>query len=131
MRNKLKQMCEILGLNFNTKDKTAVFPKRLAKVLSQKFDEAADLWVEGNNSGNDEKAGPLYEKCHAVQAQCENALAVLDITVDYPGLYPTFKFGTSTRDYGSLLSILNEALEHANNRNENEALRGQADNHSC
>lgn len=115
MRDKLREMFSILGIYFNPRSNSKLQIKKLVKSLKANYELAADYWVKGNNSGLDEVAAKYDKKSDELQSQCDKALAVIGIQTYYPGLYPSFKLvkgdRTIERDYGSLLSMINEAFD--------------------
>jgi len=87
----------------------------LAEKCDKLFERAAQAWVRGNNSadvpGYYERMLKLQGKLHD---EAEALLAPLKITVDYPGLYPSFT--VNGFDHHDALSAISAALERPSAR---------------
>lgn len=82
----------------------------LAKRADALFNRAANAWVRGSNSGNDD----TFTKCKALQSklhdEAEALLTPLGIEVDYPGLCPSFTVKGFAEH--TTLAAISAALDH-------------------
>lgn len=97
--------------------------KNFAKNVVRLFKLAALAWERGNN-GVDALGRPvayadkaanlviMESECERLQKLAEAKLRPLGITVDYPGLYPRFKF--AGREYHELGEALRAVCEAQN-----------------
>ena len=81
----------------------------LAQEAEKMFDRAAKVWVRGNNSGNPETLKRCEKRCDKLRRGAVSLLSPLDIEVDFPGLYPSFK--VRGFEHHSTLSAISAALE--------------------
>jgi hypothetical protein len=75
------------------------------------FNRAARAWERGNNSGNSVFKTRGEQQCERLRTEAESLISPLGITVDYPGLFPSFKvngFGYHTTE-----SAVSAAIEEA------------------
>lgn len=84
-------------------------PKAMAAAIARVFDRAADSWVEGNNSGNEQTNKEKQADCERLHRQAESVLELFGVECDYPGLYPCYKL--DGREY--LHPDLERLLTHA------------------
>src|SRR5438132_1213226 len=69
---------------------TVLQAKFLADKADALFNRAARAWEIGNNSGNSTALARGESRCEKLREEAEALLRPLGITVDYPGLYPSF-----------------------------------------
>jgi len=81
---------------------------KLVRDADALFDRAARAWTRGNNSGDSAILERCEKQCDALRRQAEKLLTPLGITVDYPGLYPSFTVGSY--GYHSTESAVSAAL---------------------
>jgi hypothetical protein len=83
----------------------------LVREADRLFERAARAWERGNNSGDDHWMRHYCGQCDRYRQRAEALLTPLGITVDYPGLYPSFTVaGYSYHDTQSAVSAALEAL---------------------
>lgn len=93
------------------KEIAKVAPAVVAEEISRTFGYAAKAWERGNNSGNSKTMGREEKRCDRLRDRAERLLALWNVKVTYPGLYPVFedKFSRQWYDAGSLfLDISND-----------------------
>ncbi len=73
------------------------------------FERAAQAWIRGNNSGNNDTMKRCNALCERYRNRAEALLTPLGIEVDYPGLYPSFK--VAGFEHHSTESAVSAALE--------------------
>lgn len=56
------------------------------------FRRAAKAWEDGNNSGNNATLTRKEKECDDLRNKAEKLLIPYGITVDYPGLFPTYEY---------------------------------------
>ena len=66
------------------------------KKAEKLFDQSADAWLEGNNSGNSETLAECEKAEQELAEQGEKLLQGIGISVDWPGLYPTYQYKEHT-----------------------------------
>jgi hypothetical protein len=77
------------------------------------FLRAARAWERGSNSGNSAGMKRGERQCGALRSRAEDMLGELGITVDYPGLYPSFTvngFGYHTTESAVSAALENELV---------------------
>lgn len=67
-------------------------PDLVAKGIAHWFIRGAKAWESGNNSGDNRYLEKMLGQCDLFRARAERVLALWGIEVDYPGLYPAFKW---------------------------------------
>lgn len=88
-----------------------VAPDVVARGLERKYEDAARAWVRGNNSGNSETLAVECAKCEQIRELPDRLLLAFDVTVDYPGLHPSFQWrGHWYYDTKSLLRYVSQSL---------------------
>lgn len=83
--------------------------KRLVDDCERLFNQAARAWERGNNSGDNALLERGNRQCDHYRQQAEHKLAPFGITVDYPGLYPSFQ--VNGRHFYDVLTAVSAALE--------------------
>lgn len=85
--------------------KLAVYaPQLVASSLEATYHEAARMWERGNNSGDARTLERCEKECDRLRDGADSVMTLLRIFVDYPGLYPSFRFQDA--DYHSCESVL-------------------------
>lgn len=79
-------------------------PLLVARGLSQTYENAKRAWEWGNNSGNREQLTRCEAECDRLRAAADQVMALFNVTVDYPGLYPSFRW--EGHEYHSCDSVL-------------------------
>lgn len=111
----LKRICRIAGqiiandaptpeLEQRVKDVTKYAPALTARHLERLYENAARAWERGNNSGNSAILNREEDNCDKIRETADRLMALWQIKVDYPGLYPSFQFDGG--DYYSAESVL-------------------------
>ena len=82
--------------------------EKVAFSVTVKFKLAAIAWENGSNSGNPATLERENRSCMRWREQAEKQLEPFGITVDYPGLYPTFRlnYGGIVREYRDVRQAL-------------------------
>lgn len=79
-------------------------PAVVARGLDRTFTDAARAWEKGTNSGNQAGMDEGNAECERLRDRAERVLALFDVKIDYPGLYPCFNW--QGHDYHSTESLL-------------------------
>lgn len=77
----------------STQSMTLLDAIRLIHDTDSLFRRAALAWERGSNSGDSAYLARCEKQCDSCRKRAEAKLKPLGITVDYPGLYPSFKVG--------------------------------------
>jgi hypothetical protein len=84
-------------------------PGIVSRGLHRMYEDAAKAWEHGNNSGNSGELSKGYADCDRYRAAADRVLNRWGVTVDYPGLYPSFNY--KGHDYYTPESVLREVAE--------------------
>jgi hypothetical protein len=79
-------------------------PGVIAQSMEARYNEAAKEWEAGNNSGDARILAESEAECERIHVAADRVMALFAVTVDYPGLYPSFNFGGY--DYHDTLSLM-------------------------
>jgi len=74
------------------------------------MERAADHWIRGNNSGNSDAHAEGCRQCDWLREDATVVLALWEIVVDFPGLFPTYSRAGYAEEYdGRTIGRLVEA----------------------
>lgn len=67
-------------------------PAVVAHGVAHWFEAAAQAWIRGNNSGDNRTMEAAQLNCDNLRDRGERTLKLWSVSVDYPGLYPSFEW---------------------------------------
>ncbi len=117
LKRVIRAACGYVYLEASTENLTVqiqnliqVAPAVVARGLESAFESAAKAWTAGNNSGDQNALVKGEEDCNRWQFAAESILTAFGVTIDYPGLYPSFNWrGVDYHDCLSLCRAIAQA----------------------